>query len=127
MSGTTMTVLKGFLWLLAAFDVLYGLFALAAPVRAAGQVGLELATVGAHGEIRAIYGGMMVAMGVVTAGALVLGRHDWLVALGIRPKRSSAASEEWGGGGGWLAFAGCRVALVVGDPGAFLATPGRID
>jgi hypothetical protein len=83
MSGTTMTLLKGFLWLLAAFDVLYGVYALSAPARAAAGVGIQLEAAGAHGEIRAIYGGMMVAMGVVTAGALVLDRPDWLVALGI--------------------------------------------
>lgn len=78
-----MTVVKGFLWLLAAFDVAYGLFAIAAPVRAADGVGLELASVGAHGEIRALYGGMMIAMGVVTGGALVWNRPQWLLALGI--------------------------------------------
>lgn len=78
-----MTVVKGFLWLLAAFDVGFGLFALLAPERAAGGVGLQLADAGAHGEIRAIYGGMMLAMGLVTAGALVWNRPDWLLALGL--------------------------------------------
>ncbi len=65
---------------LAAAHVVFGLYS---PETLAPWAGLELTTPGAHGEIRAIFGGLIIALGIAIArGALggAAGRH-WLWAV----------------------------------------------
>jgi hypothetical protein len=72
------------LLVLAAVHFGYGLFALVAPDRAARWVGLAPVRPAGRGEIRALYGGLLVAVGVVLAWGLVdPWGPAWYLALGL--------------------------------------------
>lgn len=71
------------LYALAGAFVVYGLFALAQPARAASMVDLQLEGPGAFSEIRAIYGGMMVAFGAVVVIGLLRQSSPFLLTVAI--------------------------------------------
>lgn len=64
----------------------FGVWALAAPDRVAAMVEMSLRTAGATGEVRAVYGGLMLALGLALARGAMGGARagSWLsvVALG---------------------------------------------
>jgi hypothetical protein len=71
------------LLVVAAAHVLFGLYGLYSPQTLAPWAGLELTTPGAHGEIRAIFGGLIIAMGVAIGRGAVggAGGRHWLWAI----------------------------------------------
>lgn len=80
----SLTVLRITLYLFALLNAAIGVAALTVPKRLAGAIGYELTDTAAYGEMRAVYGGLFLALGV--AVALALHRHDgagWLMALGV--------------------------------------------
>ncbi|MEM1247256.1 MAG: DUF4345 family protein [Acidobacteriota bacterium] len=80
----SLSILRIVLVLFALLNAVIGLAALTVPRRLAGAIGYELTDTAAFGEMRAVYGGLFLALGV--AVALALQRHDgagWLMALGV--------------------------------------------
>ena len=70
--------------LVAAANVAFGAWSLALPSRAAGLVGFQLEDAAASGEMRAVYGGLVLGLGLVMGAALR--REDgghWLRAIGL--------------------------------------------
>ena len=63
-------VLKIALYLLAVANMLYGAFALVFPGEAAELVGFELRDNSSFGEVRALYGGLVLAIGIVIFEAM---------------------------------------------------------
>lgn len=78
---TTILVL---LWILAVVNIGWGVWAMWASRAAADLLGFELKKPSAHGEIRAVYGGLVLGLGVMIVVALQ--RPDpgeWMLALAI--------------------------------------------
>ena len=70
--------------LLALLNVAWGLFALARPGAAGRFVGLSIDAAHGAGELRAVYGALVIAFGVVIAASLRLdGGDQWLRLLAI--------------------------------------------
>ena len=77
-------VLRVLLYLFALLNAAVGAAALAVPRRLATSIGYELTGTAAYGEMRAVYGGLFLAFGIVVVVALQ--RPDsgsWLMALGL--------------------------------------------
>jgi len=72
-----------FLLLLALAHVLFGFYGLYSPDGMAGITGLEMATTGARGEMRAIIGGLMAALGIAILRGSMGGKtgRQWLWAV----------------------------------------------
>ena len=78
------TVLRIILYVFALVNAGIGVAALAVPKRIATAIGYELTNSAAFGEMRAVYGGLFLAFGLVIVVALQ--RHDasaWLMPLGL--------------------------------------------
>jgi len=75
--------LKVLLYVVGLVNLAYGCFAMVAPADAAKAVGFALTKPQAHGEIRALYGGLLMSLGVVTFVAVWKKRPAWLAPLGF--------------------------------------------
>lgn len=60
-------MLQNILYLLAAGNLAFGLFGLCFPRRAARFAGFELADTSSFGEIRGVYGGLVIGLGLAMA------------------------------------------------------------
>ena len=64
------STIRMLLLVLAAINVLFGAIALAQPRRVASWIGFELIGSGGLGEFRAVYGGLVVVVGILIAVAV---------------------------------------------------------
>jgi hypothetical protein len=79
-----MVLVRALLWLIAAANVLWGVAALLAPRWALGVLAMEALEPHAVGEIRSVFGGLVLALGVLIG--IGLWRRDkalWLEALAL--------------------------------------------
>ena len=70
-------------WLLVAINVGFGLYAIAAPHGVAEMVGVTIVETRGAGELRAVYGGLVGALGVMLALAWRRADGSWFTALAI--------------------------------------------
>lgn len=70
-------------WLLVVVNVGFGVFAVAAPGRVAGMVGWTIDAPHGAGELRAVYGGLVGALGVMLGLAWSRRDGSWYSALAI--------------------------------------------
>ena len=114
-----MNWLKTVLAVFALLHVLFGLYGLYAPLQMAQIVELEARTAGAIGEIRAIYGGLFLALGLVIARGWFGGplAAAWLrvVAMGYAGLFvGRVASVAVDGPSGYTIFAGAFEIVIAG-------------
>lgn len=77
-------MVRAVLLLFAALNVAWGVFALARPAAAGRFVGLDPVTAHGAGELRAVYGALVIGIGALVALATrVDGGGQWLRALAI--------------------------------------------
>lgn len=77
--------LKYALLVIGVAHLIFGIFALYAPVQVAGLMGLEPLSAGGHGEIRALYGGLVAAVGIAILRGAMGGPagKQWLMAIAV--------------------------------------------
>jgi hypothetical protein len=97
-----MTWWKPLLFLLAVANVVWGMFAIAQPIRAGEFVRLYPMSPAATGEVRAVYGGLLIVLGYLMF--LAPGRPEgaaWLRAMGfaflglVAGRGASLALDGW--------------------------------
>lgn len=77
--------LKYALLVIGIAHLIFGVFALYAPGQVAGMIGLDMETAGGRGEVRALYGGLVCAVGVAILRGAMAGpsAKQWLLVIAV--------------------------------------------
>jgi hypothetical protein len=118
---------KPLLFLLAVVNVVWGMFAIAQPVRAAELIKLLPATPGAVGEVRAVYGGLLIVLGYLIF--LAPGRPEgaaWLRVMGIAFLGLAAGRAVSLAIDGWVAYTAVALGFESASGGLLLHAASRL-